>query len=720
MLRDLHRIFGKPTNLAWRDIHWPLALNETTAAGLLRQVGGDAFVTHLAFEVEATTAGVAYRCGVPAPSVARVEQLVSALVSGAALTHAARTDVDESWRIVVTSRQRPLRNAEPEAITRSLLGAMTILHGPERMVLQWVLGRSHTPRPVSVDEPTEQITPWQAVMRGSRPLDAEQRRALQQKRSDLAFSCVGRLGIANASPSRRRALAVGVLAALRTASAPGVTVRLIRENPERLMSAHASLFWPYTLNVGELLPLLAWPLGDESLPGVPRDTARWLRVDDRVSSRGRVIGRSNAPGDDRPLGLSIEDARHHLHVIGPTGVGKSTLLANLILQDAAAGRSIVVVEPKGDLIEDVLARLPANRADDVVVIDPAERLAPVGLNPLQARGRSSELIADQVLAVFHGLWSSNWGPRLQDILHSSLLTLAGRDDASLCILPALLTNPAMRLRLRACIEDPVALEPFWAWFDSISDAERQQAIAPVLNKLRPFLLRPSVRAIVGQVQPRFRIDQLFTQRKIVLVSLAKGVIGPEAAALLGSLFIAELWQAILGRAAIQPERRHVVPVYLDEFQDYVHLPTDMSDALAQSRGLGIAMTLAHQHLAQLPTAVRAAVMANARSRVCFQLASDDAQTLARFSDGKLDPKDFQRLHRFEAYAQLMANGEGTDYASMKTLPLPNTTETRSSRIRTMSRERYGRPIAEVDAEIRTLIDAPADQAGVGRRRRTER
>jgi hypothetical protein len=380
---------------------------------------------------------------------------------------------------------------------------------------------------------------------------------------------------------------------------------------------------------------------------------------------------------------------------------------------------VVVVEPKGDLVNEVLARLPEERIDDVIILDPADKLAPVGLNPLLPRGRSPELVADQVLAVFHGLWSSNWGPRLQDILHSSLLTLAARDDTSLCLLPALLTNPTVRQRLRAQVDDPVGLEPFWAWFDSISDAERQQAIAPVLNKLRPFLLRPSVRAIVGQVQPRFRIDEVFTGRKIVLVSLAKGLIGPEAAALLGSLFIAELWQAILGRAGIAPQRRHVVPVYLDEFQDYVHLPTDMSDALAQARGLGVGLTLAHQHLAQLPGALRAGVLANARSRICFQLAGEDAQTMARFSEGFLDAKDFQRLHRFEAYARLVVDGEVSDYASIKTMPLaPATVD--AARIRLLSRTRYGRPVAEVDAEIRQLIESAGIEAPVGRRRRTER
>src|SRR5947208_12897931 len=209
--------------------------------------------------------------------------------------------------------------------------------------------------------------------------------------------------------------------------------------------------------------------------------------------------------------------------------------------------------------------------------------------------------------------------------------------------------------------------------------------------------------MVGQVEPRFRVDEVFTKRKIVLVSLSKGLIGPEAAALLGSLFVAELWQAVLGRAAIAPERRHPVVVYADEFQDYVHLPTDMADALAQARGLGVGLTLAHQHLAQLPASLRAAVFANARSRVCFQLAGDDAQTMARFSGGLLEPNDFQRLRRFEAYAQLVVAGEVTDFASLRTLPLPAASSDPQA-IRRLSRERYGRPVDEVEAEIRRLIE----------------
>jgi hypothetical protein len=226
--------------------------------------------------------------------------------------------------------------------------------------------------------------------------------------------------------------------------------------------------------------------------------------------------------------------------------------------------------------------------------------------------------------------------------------------------------------------------------------------------------------MVGQLQPQFRVEEVFTKRRVVLVALRRGVIGLEAAALIGSLFVAELWQAVLARTVIAPERRTPVAVYADEFQDYIHLPTDMADALAQARGLGVGLTLAHQHLAQLPSNLRAAVLANARSRVCFQLAGEDAQTMARLSGGQLGPQDFQRLPRFEAYAQLVAGGEVTEFASLRTLPLPPASLD-PQLVREGSRNRYGRPIEEVEAEIRKLLEGEPDERGaVGRRRRSER
>ena len=702
---DLRSILFRPAELVWRELHFPAELASDTGVALLRQLGTDHFIRHVALEVEGRDEHVSYRIGVPAPAIARVEQLIAALVPDAALTTCGRVGLPNAWRIALTTRHRPLQVSDPERVTRALLAALTAARKDEQIVVQWLLGRTHSPKPVAASESTSGTDDWwQALTVGQTTLDPERRRALETKRRDHAFACIGRVAIKAAAPGRTKALAVGVLAALRTAEAPGVGIKLVKEPVERFNSVTVPWVWPSALNVLELVGLLGWPLGDKPLPGFPRDESHVLRPDERIRPHHRVLGEATAPGEKRHVGLSIEDARHHLHVIGPTGTGKSTLLGNLIVQDIAAGRGVVVIEPKGDLVADVLARIPRERVDDVVVFDPSEHEYPVGLNPLIARGRSPELVADHVLAVFHGLYANAWGPRLQDILHAALLTLARRDDASICALPALLTNPSIRRRLLRGIDDPIALEPFWAWFESISEAERQQAIAPVMSRLRSVLLRKGIRAIVGQVEPKFRIDEVFTKRKIVLVSLAKGLIGPEASALLGSLFVAELWQAILGRAAVSPEKRHPVVVYADEFQDYVHLPTDMADALAQARGLGVGLVLAHQHLAQLPANLRAAVLANARSRVCFQLSGEDANVFAKFSNEKLKAIDFQRLRRFEGYVQLVAGGEVMDFASIRTLPLPALTSDPQA-VRESSQRRYGRPVAEVEAEIRGLVES---------------
>lgn len=715
----LERILRPRPRFVWREIHWPADLPPEVAVAVLRQLATDHLLPLVALEVGATSGAVFHQLGVPAPAVARVEQLFTALVSDSALTPAnVRSDLPAAWQMTLTNWQRPLQLSDPERVTRAVLAGLTATRKHEQIVVQWLLGRTHAPRPVAHNEPSSADPWWQPLLTGQSQLDPERRRALATKRSDHAFACIGRVAIHAQTPARTRALAVAVLAGLRTAEAPGIGLKLIKDNPDRFNSVAVPWRWPYALNVQELVGLLGWPLGDQGLPGIPRDASRWLRPDPRIKPHQRVLGESTAPGEHRQLGLSIEDARQHLHVIGPTGTGKSTLLANLILQDVTAGRGVVVIEPKGDLVQEVLARIPAERVEDVVVLDPTETDYPIGLNPLLSRGRRPELVADQVLAVFHGLWTNNWGPRLQDILHSALLTLAGRGDASLCVLPALLTNPVVRRRLLAGVDDPIGLEPFWAWFEAISDAERNQAIAPVLNKLRPFLLRKSVRAIVGQIEPRFRIDEVFTKRKVVLVSLAKGLIGPEASALLGALFFAELWQAILSRGAIAPERRHVVSVYADEFQDYVHLPTDMADALAQARGLGVGLTLAHQHLTQLPANLRASVLANARSRVCFQLAGEDAQTMGRFAEAKLESSDFQRLPRYEAYAQLVVGGEVADFASLRTLALPPASSD-PKLIRELSRRRYGRPVDQVEAEIRRLLESNpgSNEDDLGPRRR---
>jgi hypothetical protein len=472
------------------------------------------------------------------------------------------------------------------------------------------------------------------------------------------------------------------------------------------------------LNVSEVAALSTWPIGPTSERPVIRVGSRRLPPPPIQTPGGRIIGSSTWPGKERALHLSVDDSLRHLHVIGPTGVGKSTLLLNLIEQDMWSGRTVVVVEPRGDLITDVLARVPKLRTQDVVLLDPTDQHAMVGINSLASGQRlsasnstsnlsSPELVADQLLNTFHGLYASSWGPRTSDILHASLLTLARTPGMSLVALPLLLGDPNFRRKIIGALNDPLGLQPFWAQYEAWSEAERVTATAPVMNKLRPFLMRPSLRRIVGQPAPRFNLNSVFTSPRILLVNAAKGLIGSEAASLLGALVVSGLWQAAQSQAAIPKDQRRPVMIYIDEFQDYLHLPTDLGEALAQARGLGVSFTLAHQHLAQLPPDLRAGVLANARSRICFQLGQDDAKVMSQTTTA-LTSDDFTSLDAFHFYTQLTQAGAVGPWCSGRSLPPSDQSQMDRATasvetVRASSRSRYATPVDDIDKALLELV-----------------
>lgn len=431
------------------------------------------------------------------------------------------------------------------------------------------------------------------------------------------------------------------------------------------------------------------------------------------------MGEATFPGKERTLAINATDSLRHTYVLGPSGVGKSTLLARGIEADITAGRAVVVIEPKSDLIREVLAHIPPDRLDDVVLIDPNDAEGTVGLNPLSGAARNPELVADRLLAVFKGLYGASFGPRTTDIASAALHTLARVPNMSLAGLPLILTDARFRRRCLAHVDDPIALGPFWAAFENWSDAARAEAVAPLLNKVRPFLLRPQLRAVLGQSRPKFNILDVFTKKRILLVDCSKGALGPETSALLASLVIAAVWGATLQRSTIPAERRHPVSVYLDEFQDFLRLPTDLGDALAQARGLGVGFTLANQYLHQLDPPMRSAVMANAQNKICFRLADEDARVMATKGSG-LDAEDFAALGAYECYAQLVADGTVQPWCSTRSLP-PERETSDPDTVRSSSRTRYGRARVEVEAEIRTLASihrgAHGDDLGPRRRRR---
>ena len=478
--------------------------------------------------------------------------------------------------------------------------------------------------------------------------------------------------------SGTRQLRQRVVGALQLTRAPGVGFQrrllpsgLVRSRLDRLVQP--AFGWPAILNASELACVLGWPIGNPTIEGVSYSGHRQLPPTSGTTIRearssSRVTGRATFPGSEGLLHLPEQAGLHHLHVLGPTGTGKSTFLANLALQDIAVGRGVVVIDPgaKGDLVRDIADRIPKHRQRDVVLLDPSDEV-PVGLNVLSAS--EPELAVDAVVHVFHELWAAHWGPRTADVLHHGLLTLARTPGMTLCELPPLLLNAGFRQRvLQQLGSDALGVGPFWGWYQALSDAERAAVVGPVLNKLRAFTQREAIRSVIGQ-DGGIDLNTVIRERKVLLVNLASGTLGSETAQLLGALIMAKLWQAIAGRSAVVAAERRPVFVYIDEFQQTLRLPMDLTDALVQARGLGVGLVLAHQHLGQLTPAVKSSLLSNAGSRVVFGLRATDGAAMAKEMGSGITAEDLQGLPAYETYQSLHIVGGRSRPASARTLPL---------------------------------------------------
>jgi hypothetical protein len=439
------------------------------------------------------------------------------------------------------------------------------------------------------------------------------------------------------------------------------------------------------LSTAELAALahLPWDLG---VPGLARAGARAVPPAPAVPSGGKVLGDADA-GSPRPIALHPADARHHLHVLGATGSGKSTLLAQLILQDAHAGRGAVVIDPRGDLIRDVLDRLPARAVGRTVLLDPDERHAPPALNMLE--GVDPDLAVDHVVEIFHRIFSRAWGPRTDDILRSACLTLLRHGPATLADVPRLLSDEGFRRRRTKGLDDPAGLGGFWAWYEGLTPAGQAQAIGPALSRLRAFLLRGYARQVVGQTASSFSLAKVL-DGGILLARLPKGTLGDDAARLLGSFVVAKTWQAALERARSGEHARVDAALYIDEAHNFLHLPYRYEEMLAEARGYRLGLVLAHQHLAQLPPELREAAAANARSKVYFTTSPEDARHLEPHVTPELSAHDLSHLGAFQAACRLLAGGQLLPACTLATRPLPPPVAGRAEQVRQAARQRYGR------------------------------
>ncbi|OMG16602.1 hypothetical protein BKH04_07900 [Actinomyces naeslundii] len=721
-------MMARPTPpLVWHQLQFALPLAQDAAVGLVERLLADGSLGRVVLELRACGGQATWALGASAGE--RLVSVVRELVPGCRVSRGfSRRTVDQA--VVVSARPvgAGLATDRLVAVVRAVLAALAVTAEGEELVVQLQLGRRFSPQVLGRVEPQG----WLELL-GLVPIPSlsgeRGRRMRAQVGRHRAAVCL-RLGVRAASPLRQRVLLQGLLGALRLLEGPGVRLRARTEQPAKLDGVRRPWRTGLELGAGEIVAMASWPIGEGALPATPSAHPRVLALPlARETQRAFATGVADQTGER--LGISIGDALYHTVLLGPTGAGKSTALAHLALADIHAGRGVLLIDPKTDLVADILARIPEQRRDDVVVIDPTSS-RPVGINPLArtqtTRGASSsvvgggvpgggaspELVADTVLATLKGVFAESWGVRVEQVLSAALVTLARTPGATLVDLPLLLTNAAFRQRLIAASgADPLGTGQFWAAYEALSEAQRQQWVGPVLTRLQPFLIRPHLRATLGQAVPSFDLGEVFTRRRIVLVSLNKGVLGAESARLLGSLLVGQLWPLILARAAVEPSRRHVVSVFIDEVQDYLSLPGSLADALAQARSLGAAFHLAHQYRGQLPAALKAGIDANARNKIIFSLSAADAAELSRQAID-LEAADFQLLPRFGVYARTMHHGRENPWCQATTLP-PTPPTQDALALRASSQARYGQDAAQTEAALLARIgqndNTPGDTSG---------
>ncbi len=699
------------------------ALHDLLRPRLARLLSGQ---PHLAWEVAASETGTTFRVWVPEtvpPGL--IERAVSSAWPGASTTtqpaghdEAGESMVQVASELVLSGPDWFSLNAamKPDPLPL-ILGQLAGLRGEQRALVQ-VLTRPATIREqrrlrTAARRLRAGIAPQRLVRlldfltstRAPKPPTHDPTvnpdvRDVMGKSTQPLYRCLVRVAVTAPSAAEARGRIHGILGGFAAYEGRvGLRRRGVRRAPvklrERWLGRRAFL-----ASTGELAALAHLP-GVEAIPGVVMAGAREVAPPPGLPAHGKPLGLSASGGK---VNLSVPDARRHIHVLGPTGVGKSTLIARLVLADFDAGRGAVVIDPKGDLVEDLLARIPAGRENDVDLLDPLDE-APPGLNVLDSPDR--DLGVDQLVGIFRRVFDRYWGPRTDDILRAAVLTLTTASPTStLADIPRLLTDRAWQAKLAAEIDDPV-LGPFWEWYGEMSDPLRAQASGPLLNKLRAFLLRRPVRAIVGQPTTTLDVPRAINEGRLLLAKLPKGTLGEDTSRLLGSFLFARVWQAALARAAVAPEQRRDASCYVDEVHNYLNLPTPFEDVLAEARSYRLSLCLAHQHLAQLPRDLREAIGANARSKVYFQLSRDDAQALEREVRPELSAHDLANLPVYTAAARLCNDGQPGPAFTLSTENLPPGVPEQAQAVRASARRRYGLSREQIEAQLAARQRTPA-------------
>jgi energy-coupling factor transporter ATP-binding protein EcfA2 len=418
--------------------------------------------------------------------------------------------------------------------------------------------------------------------------------------------------------------------------------------------------------------------------------------------------------DHKEFWLSPEARGKHFAIFGKSGVGKTTLMRNMALCDIHAGNGVTVIDPHGSLIDDLLNSIPRWRTNDVIYFDPKDTKRALGLNILETvREEQRALIVSNVVSIFRKIWEASWGPRLEDILRNGLYALIEQPEpTSLIAFPKLLTNAGYRSKLLRRVQNPVVREFFRTYDDDWKESYKQEAIAPVLNKIRAFLINPLLRDIIGQSRSSFDFRWLMDERKILLCDLSKGALGEDVSSLLGSLLVTKLALAALSREDIPEEKRRQHFLYIDEVHNFTY-GVDLPTILSEARKYRLSLVIATQTINQLQEKSIDAVFGNCATIMSFRVSGDDALRLEREFALMLPARELQHLPDYKLYVRTLRSLEGIA-GDVPSDPLkvraysPFTMdgiENNRWKVIRASAERYTRPRAQVEAALTKFLAA---------------
>src|SRR3989475_5662913 len=384
-------------------------------------------------------------------------------------------------------------------------------------------------------------------------------------------------------------------------------------------------------------------------------------------SRITAIAQVNFRNDRRRFGIKRADRRAHMYIIGKTGTGKSTLIANLARQALVHGEGFALLDPHGDLVEHVLKFVPEERRPDLIYFNVPDTAHPLAFNPLESgQPALKPLVASGLISVFKKIWAESWGPRMEYILRNALLALLDLPASTLLDIPRLLDDSVFRSHVLAYVRND-QVRRFWLReYGNYPVRFRAEAIAPIQNKVGELLVNPILRNIIGQPKSAFDLRRGMDEGKILLINLAKGKIGDDTAPLLGAMLVTKISLAALSRAELpEPDRRDFY-LYADEFPSFT--TTSFAGMLSEMRKYHVGLVLAHQYIEQLDEAVRGAVLGNVGTVIAFRVGLSDAEVLEKEFYPEFAASDFVSLPNYSLYLKLMVDGTVTRPFSADTLP----------------------------------------------------